>query len=71
MSFPKSDSEDDFQPTPWSLILRSREGSEPSAAEALNTLCSLDWYPLYVSFWNPGLTNFRPSGRRKQLAAFR
>lgn len=39
---------DDFQPTPWTLILRSREGDGKTASEALNTLCSLYWYPLYV-----------------------
>lgn len=40
--------EDDFQPTPWSLILRAREGSEALALQTLNTLCSLYWYPLYL-----------------------
>lgn len=39
---------DDFQPTPWSLILRAKEGNEALAIQALNTLCSLYWYPLYV-----------------------
>lgn len=41
-------SSDDFQPTRWSLVLRARDRDDASAAEALNTLCSIYWYPLYV-----------------------
>lgn len=37
-----------FPLTRWSLILHLREGDAPSAAEALEELCRLYWYPVYA-----------------------
>jgi DNA-directed RNA polymerase specialized sigma24 family protein len=37
-----------FASTHWSLLWRARGCSSPEADEALSTLCSTYWYPLYV-----------------------
>jgi DNA-directed RNA polymerase specialized sigma24 family protein len=48
MTSTESTVSDDFQPTRWSLVLKAREANEATAAAALNSLCSIYWYPLYV-----------------------
>jgi RNA polymerase sigma-70 factor (ECF subfamily) len=37
-----------FATTHWSLVLAARDRAEPGAADALASLCSLYWYPLYA-----------------------
>ena len=37
-----------FSPTRWSLIAALRCGEPPRAREAMETLCSAYWYPLYA-----------------------
>lgn len=37
-----------FATTHWSLVLRAAAADAPAAAAALETLCRLYWYPLYV-----------------------
>ncbi len=37
-----------FSTTRWSLVLAVRQGGAPEAREALSTLCTLYWYPLYA-----------------------
>lgn len=37
-----------FQATSWSLVLRAQEGVGDVALDALNTLCTVYWYPLYA-----------------------
>jgi RNA polymerase sigma-70 factor (ECF subfamily) len=37
----------DFASTQWSLVLTAARRSSPDAAEALQSLCSAYWYPLY------------------------
>jgi RNA polymerase sigma-70 factor (ECF subfamily) len=37
-----------FQTTRWSVIIAARDGDTPEAQEALATLCSSYWYPLYA-----------------------
>lgn len=36
-----------FQPTRWSVVLRTR-GDGPEARRALETLCTIYWFPLYT-----------------------
>ncbi len=38
----------EFNPTRWSLISAVRSGDAPRAREALETLCTAYWYPLYA-----------------------
>jgi RNA polymerase sigma-70 factor (ECF subfamily) len=37
-----------FTTTHWSLVLNAGDSSSPLAAEALEALCRIYWYPLYV-----------------------
>jgi DNA-directed RNA polymerase specialized sigma24 family protein len=37
-----------FATTHWSLVLAARDRAEPGADDALASLCSLYWYPLYA-----------------------
>lgn len=37
-----------FRTTHWSLVLTAREGEGTLATEAMETLCSTYWYPLYA-----------------------
>ena len=37
-----------FSTTRWSLIIAVKQGTTPEAREALSTLCTLYWYPLYA-----------------------
>jgi len=37
-----------FPSTRWSLVLRAGDGAIQGSAEALETLCSAYWYPLYA-----------------------
>ena len=39
---------EEFRTTRWSRIVATRERATPSAREALDSLCSDYWYPLYV-----------------------
>jgi RNA polymerase sigma-70 factor (ECF subfamily) len=38
----------DFATTRWSLIVAASEGQQPAAQQALETLCTAYWYPLYA-----------------------
>src|SRR5258708_2989247 len=37
-----------FATTHWSLVLAARDRAEPGADDALGSLCTLYWYPLYA-----------------------
>ena len=37
-----------FETTHWSLVLAARDRAEPGADDALASLCTLYWYPLYA-----------------------
>ena len=37
-----------FHTTHWSVVLAARDQDRPDAAEALASLCSTYWYPLYA-----------------------
>ena len=37
-----------FEPTRWSLVLRSREEDSVVRRKALGDLCAAYWYPLYA-----------------------
>src|SRR5215831_10968421 len=37
-----------FHTTHWTVVLGARSGNGPAAAEALASLCSTYWYPLYA-----------------------
>src|SRR6266851_1421435 len=37
-----------FHTTHWSVVLAARDRDRPDAAEALASLCSTYWYPLYA-----------------------
>src|SRR5262249_60785893 len=37
-----------FATTCWSVVVAARDAGAPEAQEALATLCSSYWYPLYV-----------------------
>src|SRR5262245_40281606 len=37
-----------FTTTHWSVVLRAAETDSPSAAQALEQLCRVYWYPLYA-----------------------
>lgn len=37
-----------FATTHWSVVLAAREADSPQAAEALEELCRIYWYPLYA-----------------------
>lgn len=37
-----------FTTTRWSVVLASARGSTPEAGRALETLCSIYWYPIYA-----------------------
>ena len=39
---------DTFEPTRWSLVLRSREEDSVVRRKALGELCAAYWYPLYA-----------------------
>lgn len=56
MTIAASSRTDDFLPTRWSLVIRSRQGSEEGAAAALNDLCSIYWYPIYAYVRRSGNT---------------
>jgi DNA-directed RNA polymerase specialized sigma24 family protein len=38
----------EFTTTHWSVVLAAREGVSPQAAQALEKLCRLYWFPLYA-----------------------
>ena len=38
----------DFRTTHWSVVLCAGHESSPESALALETLCHVYWYPLYV-----------------------
>jgi DNA-directed RNA polymerase specialized sigma24 family protein len=38
----------EFATTHWSIVLAAREGVAPQAAQALEKLCRIYWYPLYA-----------------------
>jgi len=40
--------QDQFEPTRWSLVLRSREEDSSTRIQALEALCRAYWYPLYA-----------------------
>jgi len=37
-----------FATTHWSVVLAAGQSESPQAAQALETLCSTYWYPLYA-----------------------
>src|SRR5215510_13475890 len=37
-----------FTATHWSVVLEARDHASPQAAEALERLCRIYWYPLYA-----------------------
>ncbi len=37
-----------FATTHWSIVLAARNRAEPGSADALASLCTLYWYPLYA-----------------------
>jgi RNA polymerase sigma factor (sigma-70 family) len=43
-----SDSQQQFQTTCWSVIVRARDGEPEQARDALAALCAVYWYPLYA-----------------------
>ncbi len=51
-----------FATTHWSLVLAARDRAEPGAADALASLCSLFWYPLYAP-WPPDSKALRTQAR--------
>src|SRR5215831_8214226 len=45
-----------FHTTHWTVVLGARSGDGPGAAEALGSLCSTYWYPLYAFIRRSGFT---------------
>jgi RNA polymerase sigma-70 factor (ECF subfamily) len=45
-----------FTTTHWSVILEAGDGSSPRAREALESLCTTYWYPLYAYVRRKGYT---------------
>jgi len=45
-----------FVTTHWSVVLAAGQSGSPSAADALEKLCSAYWYPLYAYMRRRGLT---------------
>jgi len=45
-----------FKTTHWTVVLAARDAQEPAAQQALASLCSTYWYPLYAFIRRRGST---------------
>src|SRR5215813_6528377 len=46
-----------FHTTHWTVVLGARDGDSAAAQEALASLCSTYWYPLYAFIRRSGFTS--------------